>query len=89
MRVWFWGWVIVAAGIALASALARDRSSAPFAAGAACAAVLEAAGGTPAAEWLAFVGVSVVVYVAFNSRRHRRRHGWTGAGRHSPGRTTD
>jgi hypothetical protein len=80
---------VVAAGIAAASALARDRASAPFAVGAACAAVLEAAGGTPGAEWLVFVGVSSVVFVAVNRKRHRRRHAWTGAERHSAGHAGD
>ena len=87
MRLWFWGWVVVAVSIAVASALARDRASAPFALGATCAAALEAAGGSPGAEWIAFVSVSSVVFLAVNRRRHRRRHGYTGAGRHSVGRT--
>lgn len=89
MRLWFWGWLIAAAGIALASAVARDRASAPFAVGAACAAGLEAVGGTPQGEWIAFAVVSTVVFVAVNGRRYRRRHGWTGAGRRSPGHTAD
>lgn len=89
MRVWFWAWVIVAAGIAGASAIARDRASAPFAVGAACAAVIEATGGSPAVEWIAFAGVSSIVFLAVNRKRHRRRHGWTGAGRHSIGHTGD
>jgi membrane protein implicated in regulation of membrane protease activity len=89
LRVWFWAWLVVAAGIAVASAVARDRASAPFAVGAACAAALEAAGGTPGAEWLVFAGVSSVVFIAVNRKRHRRRHGWTGAGRHSAGHTGD
>ena len=87
MRLWFWAWMIVAAGIAVGSVAARDRASAPFAVGAICAAALEAAGGTPGAEWLAFAGVSSVAFVALNRRHHRRRHGWTGAGRHSVGNT--
>jgi membrane protein implicated in regulation of membrane protease activity len=89
LRVWFWAWLVVAAGIAVASAVARVRASAPFAVGAACAAALEAAGGTPGAEWLVFAGVSSVVFIAVNRKRHRRRHGWTGAGRHSAGHTGD
>ena len=89
MRLWFWAWVVVAIGIAVGSAAARDRASAPFAVGAVCAAAVEAAGGTPAAEWLVFAGVSSVVFVALNRRRHRRRHGWTGGGRHSVGRAQD
>jgi membrane protein implicated in regulation of membrane protease activity len=85
VRLWFWAWVIVAAGIAAGSALARDRSSAPFAVGAACAAALEAAGGTPGVEWLVFAGVSSVVFVAVNRKRHRRRHARTGGRRHGAG----
>ena len=89
MRLWFWAWTIVAAGIAVGSALAHDRASAPFAFGAACAALLEAAGGNPGAEWLVFAGVSSVVFVAINRKRHRRRHGWSGSGRRSVGRVQD
>jgi membrane protein implicated in regulation of membrane protease activity len=89
VRLWFWAWLLVAAGIAVGSAIARDRASAPFAVGAACAAALEAAGGSPGAEWLVFAGVSSVVFVAVNRRPHRRRHGYTGAGRHSAGRIED
>lgn len=86
MRLWLWGWVIVAVAIAVVSALARDRASAPFALGAACAAALEAAGGSPAAEWIAFAVVSGAVFLAFNRRRRPRRHGYTSAGRHGAGR---
>jgi membrane protein implicated in regulation of membrane protease activity len=89
VRLWFWAWMIVAVGIAAASALARDRASAPFAVGAVCAAALEAAGGTPGAEWLVFAGISSVVFVAVNRVRHRRRHGRNGAGRHSVGHAED
>jgi membrane protein implicated in regulation of membrane protease activity len=89
VRVWFWAWAIAAVGIAVASVLARDRASAPFAVGAACAAALEAAGGTPGAEWIAFIVVSSVVFIAVNRRRHHRKHAWTGAGRHSVGHTGD
>lgn len=87
MRLWFWGWMVVAVSIAVVSAIARDRASAPFAFGAACAAGLEAAGAGPAAEWIAFVVASSVLFLAVNRRRHRRRHAYTGAGRHSAGRT--
>ena len=73
--MWFWGWLIAAAAIALVSAIARDRSSAPFAVGAAFAAILEALRLSPAAQWLAFAGVSAAVFIVINQRRHRRRHG--------------
>lgn len=81
MRLWFWGWVVVAVAIAAASALARDRASAPFAFGAACAAAIEAAGGSPAAGWIAFVGISSALFIAVNRRRRRHRH--VATGRHS------
>jgi membrane protein implicated in regulation of membrane protease activity len=91
VRLWFWGWLIAAAAIALVSAAARDRSSAPFALGAACAAALEAAGLPPATQWLAFVGVSAAVFVVFNQHRYRRRHDSRGLGRHGerPPQATD
>lgn len=82
MRLWFWGWLVAAASIALVSAIVRDRASAPFALGAACAAGLEAAGLTPAAQWIAFVGVSVLAFLALNMHRYRPRHERHAAGRH-------
>lgn len=81
MRLWFWGWVVVAASIAVVSALARDRASAPFALGAACAAALEAAGGSPGAEWITFVVISSAAFLAVNRRTTRRRHGRKGTRR--------
>lgn len=82
MRIWFWGWLVAAAAIAAVNALLRDRASFPFAVGAALAAVLEAAGADPGAEWLAFAGVSFVVFAVFNQRRHRPRHQRRSIGRH-------
>jgi membrane protein implicated in regulation of membrane protease activity len=82
VRLWFWGWLIVAAAIALTSAVMRDRASAPFAAGAAVSALVEALGGSPGWEWVAFAGVSSVLFVAFNRRRQRARHARSAAGRH-------
>ena len=74
MSLWFWGWLISAAAIAVVSAVGRDRASAPFAVGAACAAALEAAGLTPAVQWIAFATVSAVVFVAANRAWYRPRH---------------
>jgi membrane protein implicated in regulation of membrane protease activity len=85
VRLWFWGWLIVAVSIALLSAITRDRTSAPFAAGAAAAAVIEAFSGSPAWEWIAFVVVSSALFVVIARRRYRARHS-RGAGRHSASR---
>jgi membrane protein implicated in regulation of membrane protease activity len=82
VRLWFWGWLTTAAAIALVSALRRDRSTAPFAAGAACAAAAEAAGVTPSAQWIAFVGISAVLFVAVNFKHYRSRHASHGRGQH-------
>ena len=82
MHLWFWGWLIAAVAIALVSAVVRDRASAPFALGAGIAAALDAAGLPPAAQWIAFVGVSAAVFLVFNQQRHRRRHDRRGLGRH-------
>ena len=89
MRVWFWAWLVAALAIASASAVARDRASAPFALGAACAALAEALLRSPAIEWAAFVGVSSVVFLAVNRRRHVPRHGRRGIGRHSRERSVE
>ncbi|MDO8916249.1 MAG: hypothetical protein Q7W16_09235 [Coriobacteriia bacterium] len=74
VRIWFWAWVIVAVGIAAVSALARDRYSAPWASGAATAAVLEALRADLALQWVAFFAVSAVVFVAVNRVRYSGRH---------------
>lgn len=84
MRPWFWGWLIACVGIALASLLARDRASAPFAAGAAAATVLEAFRASPSAEWAAFLIVSAVLFVAVNRARYRGRHAHGSAARSDP-----
>jgi hypothetical protein len=83
VRLWFWGWLVVAVSVAIVAAVARDRSSAPFSIGAASAAALEAAGGTPGSEWLVFIGVSCVLFVAMNRRAYRPRHGRNATGRHA------
>jgi membrane protein implicated in regulation of membrane protease activity len=75
VRVWFWGWLVACVALAVASAVARDRASAPFAVGAAAAAALEALGASPALEWAAFALVSAALYVAVNRRRYRGKHG--------------
>jgi len=82
VRLWFWGWLIAAVAIAAVSAAFRDRFSAPFAAGAACAAALEAARIDPGAQWLAFAGISIAVSLAANRRRYRARHSIRASGRH-------
>jgi membrane protein implicated in regulation of membrane protease activity len=89
MRVWFWAWLVVAAAIAAASAVARDRGSAPFAAGALAAATLEALGASPGWEWIAFLTVSCALFVAFNRACYRRRHGHSTLGRHSAERAVE
>ena len=81
MRPWFWGWLVTFIVLAVVSALARDRASAPFAAGAAAATALEALRASPGWEWAAFLCVSMVLFVAVNRERYR--------GRHVPGGTTD
>lgn len=74
MRIWFWAWVIVAVGVAAVSALARDRYSAPWATGAVVAAGLEAVRADLAWQWIAFLAVSSVVFVAVNRVRYAGRH---------------
>jgi membrane protein implicated in regulation of membrane protease activity len=74
VRIWFWAWVIVAVGIVVVAALMRDRYSAPWATGAAAAAVLEAVRADLAWQWIAFLMVSAVVFVAVNRVRYAGRH---------------
>jgi membrane protein implicated in regulation of membrane protease activity len=83
MQVWFWGWVVTAVAAGLLAALARDRTAAPFAVGAASAAAIEAVWGQPAWEWIAFLAVSVVLFIALNRRWYRPKHGHDPHGRHS------
>jgi membrane protein implicated in regulation of membrane protease activity len=86
VRLWFWGWLIVAVSIALLSVVTRDRTAAPFAAGAAAAVLIESFKGSPGWEWIAFAGVSSAVFIATNRRRYSPRHARGGAGRHSASR---
>jgi len=77
VRIWFWAWLIVAVLVAVVAAVMRDRFSAPWAAGAACAAGLEVLHADPAWQWLAFLVVSSALFVVLNQRpryaaRHRR-----------------
>jgi membrane protein implicated in regulation of membrane protease activity len=73
----FWAWMIVTVAIAAVSALTRDRYAAPWAAGAACATLLEGLRVDPRWGWAAFLVVSSVLFVVFNVRRgkHSRRRG--------------
>jgi membrane protein implicated in regulation of membrane protease activity len=91
VRLWFWGWLVVAVAIAFVSAATRDRASVPFAAGAVAAALVEALFGSPGWEWIAFVAVSSALFVAVNRRPgYRPRHTpGGGVGRHSPSRRSD
>jgi hypothetical protein len=81
--LWFWGWLIASAAIALTSVVARDRASWPFAVGAACAAAFDAMGLPPAVHWFAFAGIGSVVFVIANRRRYLPRHNRAGQGRHA------
>lgn len=74
MRIWFWAWLIAAIAIAAVSAIARDRYSAPWAAGAGTAALLEAFRVDPGWEWAAFLVLSTVVFVAVNRVRYQPKH---------------
>jgi len=74
VHLWFWAWIVVAAVIAVVSALTRDRYSAPWAAGAGAAAALDALGVAPAWQWIAFLGVSSALFVAVNRIRYAGRH---------------
>jgi len=82
VHLWFWGWLVTAAALALVSVLRRDRGTAPFAVGAACAAAADAAGLAPAVQWLAVLAVSSALFVLLNRRHYRARHGDRGLGRH-------
>jgi hypothetical protein len=77
----FWAWTIVTVAIAAVAALTRDRYAAPWAAGAACATLLEGLGVDPRWGWAAFLIVSSALFVIFNVRRgkhSRRRNGSPG-----------
>jgi membrane protein implicated in regulation of membrane protease activity len=79
----FWAWTIVTVAIAVVSVLTRDRYTAPWAAGAACATLLEGLHVDPRWGWAAFLIVSSALFVIFNVRRgkHSRGGGAVAAGR--------
>lgn len=71
----FWAWTIVTIAIAAIAALTRDRYAAPWAAGAACATLLEALRIDPRWGWAAFLLVSSGLFVIFNVRRGKHSRG--------------
>jgi membrane protein implicated in regulation of membrane protease activity len=75
VRIWFYGWVLAAALIALVATAMRDRYTAPWAAGAAAAAGLEALRAPLEWQWGAFFVISAALFIAFNGvRRSPGRH---------------
>jgi hypothetical protein len=74
----FWAWVIATVGIGGISAVSRDRHTAPWAAGCAAAAALEALRVAPGWQWGAMLALSSIVSVAVNRvPRYRGRHSKT------------
>jgi membrane protein implicated in regulation of membrane protease activity len=75
VRIWFWAWLLAGAVIAIVATATRDRYTAPWVAGAASAAGLEAFRVDPGWQWGAFFVVSAGVFLAVNRvERYRARH---------------
>jgi membrane protein implicated in regulation of membrane protease activity len=72
VSVVFWAWVCVAVLLALSEAVTGGMLVIPWAAGAAVAALLEALHVSSGWQWLAFVGVSMALFVV--AQRIIRRH---------------
>jgi membrane protein implicated in regulation of membrane protease activity len=81
----FWAWTIVTVVIAAVALLTRDRYTAPWAAGAACATLLEGLRVDPRWGWAAFLVVSSVLFVIFNVRRGKHSRGSRGMVRENDG----
>jgi membrane protein implicated in regulation of membrane protease activity len=64
VSVAFWAWVSVAVLLGLGEAVTGGLLVIPWAAGAAVAALLEALHADSSWQWLAFFGVSMVIFVA-------------------------
>jgi membrane protein implicated in regulation of membrane protease activity len=87
--LWFWGWLVAACAMAAVGLVLRDRASLPFAIGAGVAAALEAVGGDPASEWIAFAVTSCVLFAIVNRQWYRARHLRRGLGRHGASEPRD
>lgn len=73
MTIVFWAWVAVAVLLALGEAVTGGLFVLPWAMGAAAAALLEALRLSSGWQWIAFLGVSVVLFVAAQRLIVRRR----------------
>jgi hypothetical protein len=74
LPIWFWGWLVTTAILTVLAIVMRDKVTAPWAFGAAAATVLAAVRAAPIWMWVAFLGVSAVLFVAFNRERYVPRH---------------
>jgi len=73
VSVAFWAWVAITVLLALGEAVTGGLLVIPWAAGAAVAAILEALHVSSSWQWLAFVGVSCVLFVAVQRLIIRRK----------------
>lgn len=72
MQTWRWIWLVAAVVFGVGEmAMAGSFFLAPFALGAAVAAILAFAGVSVGVEWLVFLGVSVVAFLALRPLAHR------------------
>jgi membrane protein implicated in regulation of membrane protease activity len=69
----FWAWAVVAVLLALGEAVTGGLLVLPWAIGAATAALLEALHVSSGWQWIAFLGVSMVLFVAAQRLIIRRR----------------
>lgn len=73
MTTVFWAWVAVSVLLALCEAVTGGLFVLPWAIGGAAAALLAALHASSGWQWIAFLGVSVVLFVAAQRLTARRR----------------
>lgn len=71
---WLWAWIILAALLFVGEMFTAGLFMLPFAIGASAAAVLEFFGIGPVWQWIAFIGVSAVAFLAFRKVAERLTH---------------
>ncbi|MDP2183039.1 MAG: NfeD family protein [Actinomycetota bacterium] len=71
---WLWAWIVLAAALFIGEIFTAGFFMLPFGIGASAAAVLEFLGVGPVWQWIAFIGVSAIAFMAFRTVVDRLTH---------------
>lgn len=71
---WLWAWIVLAAALFIGEMFTAGFFMLPFGVGASAAAVLEFLGVGPVWQWIAFIGISAVAFLAFRGLADKLTH---------------